>query len=240
MSKRSGGKARPKTGGAERKSGAASAKAGPANAGAGKKPHKHDTAHHKTSTSALLLELADSNAPQQTWGDVLDRFEGRAFGIVILIATIPAFIPSPVGAGLISGPIVALLGLQMLFGLEHPWLPKRISERKIEQKSLGKFATRLAPWFKRIERLCRPRLPTLFVGSWPRVTGLLAFLHGIALSLPIPFTNYPFAFVLVLLAIALIEDDGVALIISWASMLVCIGFIATVSGAIVEAFARWF
>jgi hypothetical protein len=36
--------------------------------------------------------------------------------------------------------------------------------------------------------------------------------------LPIPLTNYPLAMVLVLAGVALVEDDGIALAISWVLM----------------------
>jgi hypothetical protein len=38
--------------------------------------------------------------------------------------------------------------------------------------------------------------------------GALTVGHGIALAMPLPLTNYPFAAVALLLAVALLEEDG--------------------------------
>ena len=43
----------------------------------------------------------------------------RAFGMLLFVATLPAFIPIPVG-GAISGPLVILIGLQLLVGRRRP------------------------------------------------------------------------------------------------------------------------
>ena len=51
----------------------------------------------------------------------------RAFGMLLLVAILPAFIPIPVG-GAISGPLVMLIGVQLLVGRRRPWLPRGIAE----------------------------------------------------------------------------------------------------------------
>jgi hypothetical protein len=69
-----------------------------------------------------------------------------------------------------------------------------------------------------LERASRPRWIALFSGPWPVLTGLLVIGHAIVLALPIPLTNYPLAMVLVVTGVALVEDDGIALAISWVLM----------------------
>ena len=84
----------------------------------------------------------------------------RAFGMLLFIATLPAFIPIPVG-GAISGPLVMLIGVQLLAGRHKPWLPRFIAERGPHRSALLRFYRLIAPWLARLERVVRPRLPQL-------------------------------------------------------------------------------
>jgi hypothetical protein len=169
------------------------------------------------STSQILRDLAALPDPiQPRVEDLLAAFGRRAFGALLLLATMPSFIPLPFGVGAISGPLVSLVGLQMLLCLRQPWLPRRLCEKVVPKARLVGFNTRLGGLLARIERLCRPRLN----GLSTRVisiafTGAQLVLLGLLLALPIPLTNYPFGLLLVLYALALIERDGILLLIAW-------------------------
>ena len=47
------------------------------------------------------------------------------------------------------------------------------------------------------------------------MTGLLVMLNGLLLSLPIPFTNYPFGILMLFFSMAIIERDGVMMLAAW-------------------------
>jgi hypothetical protein len=64
-------------------------------------------------------------------------------------------------------------------------------------------------------------------------SGLHLILLGFLLSLPIPFTNYPFGFILLCYAIALIERDGRLLITGWVLGIGAIVASALLSGEVV-------
>jgi hypothetical protein len=53
--------------------------------------------------------------------DVLAGLEERAFGMLLFLSIPTAFIPGI--AGVVSGPLVILVGVQLLFGRNEPWLP---------------------------------------------------------------------------------------------------------------------
>ncbi|MEZ5544577.1 MAG: exopolysaccharide biosynthesis protein [Lysobacteraceae bacterium] len=182
----------------------------------------------RISTATLLRELGRADAePTITLGDILKRFHTRAFGVLTLIVLLPAFLPVPVGVGAISGPLVALTGLQMLIGLPAPWLPRAMRQRSIQRATIVRFAKRMHGVLHRLERACRPRLIALTSHTAAHVfTGLQLVLLGLLLSLPIPFTNYPFGILLMLYAIAMIEHDGVLLLIAW--VLGCATIVASV------------
>jgi hypothetical protein len=170
------------------------------------------------STRALLHVLAEGAQGQDmTLGDLLDQFRERAFGVALLIAVLPAFIPLPMGAGAISGPLVSLIGLQMLLQFEHPWVPGFLSRRPLSRSGVAKFRDRTSRVLGWLEKLSRPRNEMVIEHPVARTfTGLQLVLLGALLALPLPGTNYPFGLVLLVYAFALIERDGRLMLIAWA------------------------
>lgn len=177
-----------------------------------------DPAHTVLRTSLVLSELAHTGEGDTIMlSTVLERFHTRAYGVLLVIVLVPAFIPLPIGTGAISGPLVALTGLQMLLTLRQPWLPRRALGHEIRRATLKRFAERMHRFLGRLERACRPRLIWLTEGTLAHAfSGAQLILLGILLALPIPLTNYPFGLLLLLYAISIIERDGALLLVAWA------------------------
>lgn len=184
--------------------------------------------HARLRTSELLARIAhDPSAGVVSLGDIVGSFGIRAHGVLLLVATLAGFLPSPVGAGTIAGGLALVVGVQLLAGWDRPWLPGFIARRTIARTAIAEFLARRGHWLGRIERLARPRLVELFNRPWSRLWGLAIAVHAVILALPIPLTNYPLSAMLLLVAVALIEDDGYLLI---AGMLL-IGMAAVVLGS---------
>lgn len=190
----------------------------------------------------LLAQLAgDGIDGSISLGEVMQRFQRRAHGVLLMLVLLPAFIPLPLGAGAISGPLVSLIGLQMLLARPAPWLPPLLRRRSIQRHNLKRFTSRvqrLLGWF---ERLCRPRLIPLTQHLAAHVfTGAQLLVLGILLALPIPLTNYPFGLLLLLYAFALIERDGALLLVLW--FLGCATILASLllSSEVLELMQRLF
>ena len=169
---------------------------------------------HPRTTDLLRDTLASIEGDQVVLGTLVDRFGRRGFGMLLLFLSLPAFIPIPGVAG-VTGPIIALLGLQMLIGLSRPWLPGFVRRKSIDKATVTRFTSRMGRLLKVLERFCRPRALWLFDNAGNRATGFVLILYGLLLSLPIPFTNFIFGLVLLSIAIAMIERDGVLLLSSW-------------------------
>ena len=172
-------------------------------------------------TSALLRSLGQSASGEAAADEtlrleeLLTRFRQRAYGVLLIAVLLPAFLPLPIGAGAVSGPLTCLIGLQLLLGLPQPWLPGVLRRRGVARSGFTRFMDRIEPWLLRLETLCRPRWAALLSPLGNAVTGMLVLLLGVLLSLPIPLTNYPFGLLLVLFAIAMIERDGLLLLVAW-------------------------
>jgi hypothetical protein len=170
--------------------------------------------------------------------DLLAGLGRRAFGMLLLIATLPAFIPIPIG-GAISGPLVVLIGVQLLAGKRRPWLPEFLAKRGPHRHALARFDRTISPWLARLEKLVRPRLPHLFSHRAAAMfTGLLLVLLGLLLSLPIPLTNYLFGALLLLFALALLERDGALLLAAWGAGAIAIAVFGVLSGKFAALAAR--
>ena len=176
--------------------------------------------------------------------DLIGGLGRSTFGVLLFIATIPAFIPIPGVAGALSGPLVMLVGVQLLLGLRRPWLPRFLAERGPQRKSITRFGKILARPLRWVEWLVRPRLEWALdhrlAGAF---TGLLLLVLGLLLALPIPFTNYAFGALLMLFVFALLERDGALMLLAWlagAGTLVVFGLLSgNLVQAVGELLAKW-
>ena len=200
------------------------------------KPPRFRLNRREAGTRALLDDLLDGDAEQTLDFNALMRGLGRrAFGMLLLLATLPAFIPIPIG-GVLSGPLIVLLAAQLLIGLRRPWLPGFIARRGPKRQTLARFERIVSPWLLRLERLVRPRLGVVLEHRLASaITGLLLLLLGVLLSLPIPFTNYPLGGLILLFALALLERDGALMLVAWGVGIVTVATTGALSGGLIAA-----
>ena len=192
-------------------------------------------------TRALLDVLATGDPGEQLrFGAVFAGLGKRSFGMLLFLATLPAFIPIPGVGGAVSGPLAVLIGMQLMLGLRRPWLPRFIAERGPHRHALARFRDRISPWLARLERVVRPHstwlLDSRLASAW---SGLLLVLLGILLSLPIPFTNYLFGLLLLMFALALLERDGRLMVLAWVAGAAAVAVFGVLSGQLAAMGARW-
>lgn len=193
-----------------------------------------EAAPQPTSTRALLEQLAEGDPDGAlSLAELLDRFSERAFGLFLLLVLLPCFIPLPIGQGSVCGVLTILIGGQLLIRVQHPWLPGRLARHQIRRQTLIHFRDRMGRWLERIERLTKPRNAAVLEHPAAHAfTGLMLVTLGALLALPLPLTNYPFGLLLLAYALALIERDGLLMLVAWALGLVEIAVVAGFSGQI--------
>jgi hypothetical protein len=188
-----------------------------------------------------LLAMASQGDPGQRLqlGDVLGGLAQGAFGMFLLLAILPAFIPLPGVAGALSGPLVMLIGAQMMIGLRSPWLPGFIARRGPKRSTLHRFVSKLQRPLTWLDSVLKPRLALTIEPLAARLfTGAMLVLLGLLLSLPIPFTNYLFGFQLMLFALALLERDGRLMLLNWLGGAAAIAFFGISSGQLLTYLTR--
>ena len=180
---------------------------------------------------ALVADLAAISGPEGlTLREIRDRLDERAFGLMILILAIPCLVPALYGVPQIVGIPILLLAGQMLVGRPEPWLPEAALKRTVSKAMLDRmadFAVKRMGWF---ERLSRPRL-RLFAEGWAE-RAAAAFMILATATIVLPMTNTVPSVALALMAVGLIQRDGLfvaggaAVAVGWASALatVAIGF----------------
>jgi hypothetical protein len=193
-------------------------------------------------TRALLDAFAAGDPDEvQPLGGLFQGLGDRAFGMLLVGAAAPAFIPVPGLAGGLSGPLVVLVGVQLLLRLQRPWLPGFIARRGPKRATLARMRDRLSPWLARLERRVRPRMPAMLDHWLPRLfTGLLVVATGLLLTLPIPFTNYMLGVVALLFAFAYLERDGALMAVAWGAGLATVIAAAALSDRIAKLAAHFF
>jgi hypothetical protein len=193
---------------------------------------------HDHRTTDLLRQALADNGERISLEQFLAPLGERSYGFLLLLLALPNFIPLPLGG--VMGLLIALVGAQMLYGLQRPWLPRRARVHAFARSSVEHFLARMTPLFARVERLCKPRLQQFTRRPLERISGFLLIAIGALLSLPIPFTNYPFGLIVLLFAVALIERDGALLLGVWAICIAVIVASLALSDVAYEWLRHWF
>ena len=189
----------------------------------------------------LLQSFAHGDPRERLTMDRLLQGLGRtAFGMFLFVSILPGFIPIPGTGGMISGPLVVLVGLQLLVGLRKPWVPGFIGRRGPRRGTMARFCRRITPWMNRLEHLVRPRLQVLTGNRMANaLTGVLLIALGVLLALPLPMTNYLFAGTLLLYSLALMERDGALLLVLWLVSIAALLSMALLSERLVVLAGDW-
>jgi hypothetical protein len=138
-------------------------------------------------------------------GDIEAALGDRGFGLMILVFTLPTLIP---GIAMLAAIPLALLAIQLMLGVSKPWLPKAILRRSVARADFQRMVDRLVPHFLRAEKVLKPRLNYFATSYAERLIGFACLVLILLLPLPWPFGNLLVAVPLFVLALALIERDG--------------------------------
>ena len=105
------------------------------------------------------------------------------------------------------GAPLLFLAAQLTFGM-RPWLPRVIAERSMPRAHFAALITRATPWLARAERLLRPRWSVLCRPPAEYLVGGVCLLLSLIVFLPIPLGNMLPALAICLLALGILERDG--------------------------------
>lgn len=159
-----------------------------------------------TSISAIVRELTERESV--SIGEIVDRFGTRAFGALLFIFALPNLLPLPPGSSTILGAPLLLLAPQVALGVDAPWLPRSVDNRRITGADLNKVFKPLLPWVERFEKISRPRIGVLFSAWGQRLIGAICSVLAFVLILPIPLGNLLPGLTIGVLGFSLFQRDG--------------------------------
>lgn len=201
--------------------------------------------HRERLSSSLRAILGHSEVTNVTLNDLLSQTGGRGLYLLMILLCLPFISPIPLpGLSNVIGPVISLLAIRLAFRLP-PHLPRFIGAREISRRRMRAFVAASAKFIQMLEGLARPR-HSLWL-DWPVVrfiNALILALMGMLLALPIPpmlpFTNSLPCWAIIVMALAIMEADGVLIFLGYAIALGTLIYLVFFAGIIVAGIGHLF
>jgi hypothetical protein len=190
-----------------------------------------------TDLEALHSRMKDQSL---TLGELKQALKGRGSAMLLVLLALPfCFVAIP-GLSMPFGVAICCIGARMVIGGE-PWLPRFVMHSRLSTARSNQLLTAAIKVARMLESFVRPRLAFLHAGpTMLRLIGLgivIASL-GLMLPLPIPFSNSIPAWAVVLLAIGMMEKDGLCVLLGYLTVVATWVFIGLTSVFAIGGFQR--
>ena len=185
--------------------------------------------------SQVLAQLAqDSGRPRVSVADLLNLLGDRAIGALMFVFAVPNILPVPPGVSAILGLPLVFLSAQLMLG-RPPWLPAVVMQRSLAREDFDSLTRRVSPWLLKAERLLRPRHGYLAKPPMEYLIGAVCLVLSLVLALPIPLGNALPAVAISLLALGVLERDGLWILGGFLASVVAATVVSGVVFALVKA-----
>ena len=199
--------------------------------------------HEPLSIKLAQIVAATPNGQAITINQLLERTEGRGFYLVIVLLALPFIVPvSLPGVSTLLGFSITLLSLRLALG-KKARLPKFLGDRAFSPENQQRVLKGSLRFLRFIERLVKPRrTPWMTTRPARFLNALLMAFMGMLLALPFPplppLTNSLPCYTIILLAVSMMEEDGVTIWIAYAVGLGTVVYLGFIAGAIQKAFVK--
>jgi len=190
------------------------------------------------SLSDVIEGFGEDERPVLTVGQMLEQFDSRAFGAMLLVFGLLNCLPLPPGSSTILSLPILLLAPQIAWGSDVPWLPRKLVDHPLKRDDLRGLFRRLTPIVRRMELVTRPRLQILFGPVGERLIGVVCTLLALVLVLPIPLGNLAPGATVAVLALALLQRDGLLVLLGYLMAAVSVGLLVLSAGVVAAAVER--
>jgi hypothetical protein len=184
------------------------------------------------SLSAVIAGFGEDLRPAITVGEMLDAFDSRASGAMLFVFGALNCLPLPPGSSTILSLPILLLAPQLAWGAGAPWLPRGLVERPLKRDDLRGLFRKLTPVVKRMELVTRPRLNWMIGTTGERLIGVLCTLLALVLILPIPLGNIAPGATVAVLALALLQRDGLLALLGYLMAALSAGLLVVSAGVV--------
>lgn len=167
--------------------------------------------------SEALNRVVEDHKQQQEISveQLMTALHERGFGLLMAVLVLPNCVPVPIPPGMSTVFSIPLLfiSVQMLIGLDHPWLPEWLRRKRIGHGMLARAVRAVAPRLRWLEKFLRPRLSFASSKAGERVVGLFWLVFSLAVAVPLPATNFVPGVSILIMALGLLNKDGVVMLI---------------------------
>ena len=180
----------------------------------------------------LILRNAVKSNGRISIAQILRTLSGKGRPLILILVSLlfcqPLQIP---GLSTPFGLIIAFIGLRMTFGKGF-WLPRWLLSKTIAAKTLEKIANKALILARKTRRWIHPRLNWICQSRvMKKMNGLIIFILGLllALPLPIPLSNFIAAWSIFLMALGILEDDGLFVLVGYLVFLLAAVFFTAIA-----------
>ena len=191
----------------------------------------------KKRTSQILRDiLADNpNVTDFTVEKIVNSIGGTSFGTSLMFFAIPEVVPIPIpGLAAIVVIPTAVISAQMAVGHKQIKLPKFILKKTVPRKALAAAIRAILPLLEKAEKLSKPRWKWATTPLAKRLLGVFIFILALSIAFPMPGFNMPQAISTFIIALGLVEDDGILVA---AGVLAGLASLALLAGAVFGLFS---
>lgn len=186
---------------------------------------------------AMLAE--DAGGENVTLGWIMAQLHERAFGLFLLVLALPCCIPFLYGVPQVVALPLMFISVQLLIGRKMPWLPERLGARTVSAGALANLSDRAEPWLRRIEAVSRPRLAGLTRAPLDRLVGVALVVFSTSILVPLPGTNTVPGIAVVIVAMGLLQRDGILVILGMVLGTAWIGTLLVAGASLVSVIRAW-
>lgn len=170
---------------------------------------------HIAASEVLSGVVRNNHADSISLYEIKTALHERGFGLLMLAIALPLSIPVPVPPGMTALPALPLLlfSIQMIMGMDSPWLPKWLGEKRVKRQTLAHVIEKGAPFLQKIERFLQPRFSFASSAKGEKIVGIFCMVFSISIAIPLPLTNFIPALGIVFLSLGLLSKDGIAIVL---------------------------
>ena len=178
----------------------------------------------KHKLSEILEEIClDRSEKTISLENILYSLNNQGYAPLLIVPCL--LIISPIGAipgvPAICGVFIFLISGQMLFGKKKPWLPNKIKNFKFETQSFCSGMEKSEPFFKKMDKLIKPRITYLATN---KMAYFFVSLISVLLSVGIigigfiPFLPDLLALPILFFSLGLLTQDGVIVALGYVAL----------------------
>ncbi len=172
----------------------------------------------------LRVAILQLPADDVSLNDIMEMFGADSLMLMVCFLTLVFLVPVSIpGVSTLFGAVILLISITRLLGRDL-WLPRSFAQRRVSADSLRAALNRALRVFARVERVCRPHRLSWLTSArgMGLINNTLLILGALLLMMPfglIPFSNTLPALSLLLLALGLLQRDGVCILLGYAANL---------------------